>query len=108
MTDQLEPEISVVVNEIAEVVNWERLGISLGLNDSDTTMIRQNYDPCEHHQRLAEMLHTRDVDYSLSKLRREIDKLYPRRGSSVSVFSPQPEGQFGKPIYYPDRTQAFS
>ena len=86
-----EPEIADVVNEIAEVVNWERLALSLGLSISDIDMIRSRYDQNEHHQRLAEMWHDRGREYSWSKLLGELDKLYPRRKSSVSVSSPQPE-----------------
>lgn len=94
---QIEPKISDVVNEIADVVNWERLGLMLGLSIADMDKIRNQYHPNEHHQRLAELWHSRGNEYSWSKLLRELDKLYPRRKSSVSVSSPPPESS-GKSI----------
>ena len=90
-----EPEIADVVNEIAEVANWERLALMLGLSMNDIDMIRSRYDQSEHHQRLAEIWHDRGQDYTWSKLLGELDRLYPRRKSSISVASPQPEN-FGK------------
>ena len=45
-----------MVNEIADVKDWEQLAISLGLttNDIDIDHIKQ-YDHREHHQHLAEL-----------------------------------------------------
>ena len=73
-----EPEISDVVNEIADVKDWEQLAISLGLTTNDTDFIKQ-YDHREHCQRLAELWYDRALDYSWGKLRKELDKFYPRR-----------------------------
>ena len=86
-----------MVNEVADSeVKWERLGTSLGLGNRDIDMIKQ-YDQHEHHQRLVEMWYDRDLECSLFKLRREMDKLHLRRGSSASVSSLQPESS-GKPL----------
>ena len=95
LTIQIEPEISDVVNEIADVVCWERLGLMLGFSIDDMDMIRSRYVSSEHHQRLAEFWHSRGQEYSWGKLLRELDKMYPRRKSSVSVSSPPPEN-YGK------------
>ena len=62
-----------MVNEIADVKDWEQLAISLGLTTNDIDMIKQ-YDHREHRQRLVEMWYDRDQDYSWTKLRREVDK----------------------------------
>ena len=86
----IEPEISEVVNEIADVKDWEQLAISLGLTVNDIDLIKQ-YDHREHHQRLAELWSDRAVDYSWGKLRRELDQFYPRRASDASVTSLSPE-----------------
>ena len=85
-----EPEISDVVNEIADVKDWEQLAISLGLAANDIDLIKQ-YDHREHRQRLAELWYDRALDYSWGKLRRELDKFYPRRASDASVISLSPE-----------------
>lgn len=90
-TEITEPEIPDVVNEIADVSNWEKLGILLGLEINDLDTIRINYDQTEYHQRLAEKWRDRGSDYTWAKLLRVLDKVYPRRHSSVSVSSPQPE-----------------
>ena len=73
-----------MVNEIADVKNWEQLAISLGLTANDIDLIKQ-YDHREHRQRLAELWYDRALDYSWSKLRRELDKHYPRRTSDASL-----------------------
>ena len=90
------------MNEIADVKDWEQLGISLGLTTNDIDLIKQ-YDRREHHQRLAELWYDRAVDYSWGKLRREVDKFYPRRASDASVIScqsPEVESpQAGKELY---------
>ena len=70
------------MNEIADVKEWEQLAISLGLTTNDIDLIKQ-YDHREHHQRLAEQWYERALDYSWGKLRRELDKFYPKRGASV-------------------------
>ena len=79
-----------MVNEIADVKDWEQLAISLGLTTNDVDLIKQ-YDHREHHQHLAELWHDRALDYSWGKLRRELDKFYPRRASDTSVTSLSPE-----------------
>ena len=79
-----------MVNEIADVKDWEQLAISLGLTTNDIDQIKQ-YDHREHRQRLAELWYDRALDYSWSKLQRELDKHYPRRVSDASVISPSPE-----------------
>ena len=79
-----------MVNEIADVRDWERLAISLGLTTNDIDMIKQ-YDHREYYQRMVEMWYDRDQDYSWNKLRRELDKLYPRRESNASVISSPPD-----------------
>ena len=43
------PEISEVVNEIADMKDWEQLAISLGLTNNDTDLIKQ-YDHLREHQ----------------------------------------------------------
>ena len=93
------------MNEIADVKEWEQLAISLGLTTNDIDFIKQ-YDRREHHQRLAELWYDRALDYSWGKLRRELDKFYPRRASDASVtscLSPEVENpQGGKEfmLYY--------
>ena len=81
-----------MVNEIADVKDWEQLAISLGLTISDVEIIKQ-YDHREHHQRLAELWYDRALDYSWGKLQRELDKFYPRRASDASVISLSPEAE---------------
>jgi hypothetical protein len=71
-----------VVNEIADMKDWEQLAISLGLTTNDIDLIKQ-YDHNEHHQRLAELWYDRPLDYSWGKLRRELDKFYPRQASDA-------------------------
>ena len=72
-----------MVNEIADVKEWEQLAISLGLTTNDIDLIKQ-YDQKEHHQRLAERWYDRALDYSWGKLQRELDKFYHRRGKTDS------------------------
>ena len=72
-----EPEISEVVNKIADVKDWEQLAISLGLTINNIDVIK-HYDHREHHQRVAEMWYDRALDYSWSKLRRELPQTYFR------------------------------
>ena len=79
------------MNEIADVKDWEQLAISLGLSTSDIDLIKQYSDHREHRQRLAELWYDRALDYSWGKLRRELDKFYPRRASDASVISLSPE-----------------
>lgn len=79
-----------MVNEIADFNKWESLAHSFGLEDNDIEVI-QEYDKKEHHQRLAEKWYEIDEEFSWSKLRRELDKLYPRSASNASVSSPPPE-----------------
>lgn len=73
-----------MVNEIADVKDWELLAVSLGLTQNDIDLIKQ-YDHREHHQRMVELWYDRDEEYSWAKLRKELDKLYPRRDSNASV-----------------------
>lgn len=80
-----------MVNEIAEVVNWERLGVMLGLSVDEMDTIRTSYKQNEHHQRLAELWRRKGGECTWSKLLTQLDKLYPRRKSSMSVASPAPE-----------------
>ena len=81
------------MNEIAVVKHlWTELGIALGascdpeqktfkINKGDIEMIRESYNPKEYHQRLAELLCTRNCKVTRAKLQQEVDKLYPRRAS---------------------------
>ena len=68
----------------------------LGLSMNDVDTIRSSYRQDEHHQRLAELWHSRGNDCTWSNLLTVLDRLYPRRKSSVSVTSPLPEtyGEF--------------
>ena len=86
----LEPEISEVVNVIADIKDWEQLAIPRGLTVSDIE-IKKHYDHREYRQRLAELWYDRALDYSWGKLRRELDKLYPRRASDALVIFPEAE-----------------
>ena len=81
--------IQKVVNEIAEVLNWEELGIFLGLESTDIEKIRIDYhDPKEHHQRLVEIWFARDPKRSWEKLHRAMeDASASRRGSASSAAS---------------------
>ena len=81
-----------MVNEIADIKDWEQLAVSLGLTISDIEIIK-HYDHREHRQRLAELWNDRALDYSWGKLRRELDKFYPRRASDASVISLSPEAE---------------
>ena len=91
-TDIVDLKIPDVVNEIADIANWEGLAYNLGLTEADVSKIR-GYDQSEHHQRLAEMWYDQDIEYTWSKLSTVLNS--PRRRSSVSVISPLPD-TYGK------------
>ena len=79
-----------MVNEIANVRDWEQLALSLGLSSNDIDMIKQ-YDHQEHRQRMVEMWYDRDQDYSWTKLQRELNKLSPQTGINESGTGSPPE-----------------
>ena len=76
-----------VVNEIADISNWGELGIFLDLDGYDIEIIRDNYDPREHHQRLIENWFARDPQRSWEKLHRAMEDASARRGSASSAAS---------------------
>ena len=73
-----------VVNEIADVSNWQELGTFLGLDAVDIERIASNYEPREHHQRLVETWFARDPLKSWEKLHRAMEEAAARRGSLTS------------------------
>ena len=76
--------IPIVVNMIAEISNWQELGICLGLESSDTDVITNDYEPREHRQRLVEKWFSREPERSWEKLQRALDEVNKRRGSQAS------------------------
>ena len=73
-----------VVNEIADVSNWQELGTFLGLGAVDIERIASNYEPREHHQRLVETWFAREPQRSWEKLHRAMEEAAARRGSLTS------------------------
>ena len=88
-----------VVNEIADVSNWQELGIILGLGAIDIERIASDYEPREYRQRLAETWFTRDPHRSWEKLRRSMTEAAARRSSLVSQRSipSTPTSPMGRP-----------
>ena len=76
-----------MVNVIAEVSNWQELGIFLGLESSDIDVISNYYEPKEYHQRLVERWFSREPERSWEKLQRALDEATKRRGSQTSNYS---------------------
>ena len=79
--------IPIVVNMIAEISNWQEVGICLGLESSDTDVITNDYEPREHRQRLVEKWFSREPERSWEKLQRALDEVNKRRGSQASNYS---------------------
>ena len=77
--------IPSAVNMIQDHPDWEHLGGALGLSDVDIREIRQ-YDRMEHHQRLIERWHDRDLEFSWEKLQRAKEES-KRRASYDSLSS---------------------
>ena len=76
-----------MVNMIAEVSNWQELGIFLGLDPTDIEVISNYYEPKEYYQRLVEKWFSREPERSWEKLQRALDEVGARRGSQTSNFS---------------------
>ena len=72
---------------IAEVSNWQELGIFLGLDPTDIDIIRNDYEPREYRQRLVEKWFSREPERSWEKLQRALDEVGARRGSQTSKYS---------------------
>ena len=58
-----------VVNEIADIYNWQELGIFLEMDNADILTI-SGYHQKEQHQRLVETWFSRDPDKSWEKIHR--------------------------------------
>ena len=72
---------------IAEVSNWQELGICLGLESSDIDVISNDYEPREYRQRLVEKWFSREPERSWEKLLGALDEVTKRRGSQTSKYS---------------------
>ena len=75
------------MNEIADISNWQELGIALRLDPVDIDRITSYYEPREHHQRLVETWFARDPDRSWEKLQGALHEAAVRRGSNISQSS---------------------
>ena len=72
---------------IANVINWQDLGIFLGLDGADIERISSNYEPREHCQWLVETWFARDPNRSWKKLHKAIEEASARRESQMSQYS---------------------
>lgn len=76
-----------MVNMIAEVSNWQELGICLGLESSDIDVISNDYEPREYRQRLVEKWFSREPEKSWEGFQGALDEVNKRRGSQASNYS---------------------
>ena len=86
-----------MVNEIADIYNWEELGIYLGMATADVEKIN-DYHPKEKHQRLVETWFCRDPDRSWDKIHRAMEaaqSVAARSGSTHSIFHSSPISPLG-------------
>ena len=72
---------------IAEVSNWQELGIFLGLDSTDINIISNDYEPREYRQQLVEKWFSREPERSWEKLQRALDQVGTISGSQTSNFS---------------------
>ena len=75
-----------VVNEIADIYNWEELGIYLGMEKADIEKIGA-YHQKEQHQRLVETWFCRDPDRSWEKIHRAMEAAQSAATRSRSIHS---------------------
>lgn len=72
-----------MVNIIAEISNWQELGIFLGMDTTDINIISNDYEPREYRQRLVEKWFSREPERSWEKLQGVLDEMTKRRGSQT-------------------------
>ena len=85
-----------VVNKIADIHNWEELGIHLGMEKADIEKI-STYHQKEQHQRLVEIWFCRDPSRSWEKVHRAMEaaSLAARSRSTHTVLHSSPTSPLG-------------